>query len=96
MTDRKETKERKHNNFPREYHSSFTRYPVRFKNKDGIYRSRDGHIHRVKNVNLRGFVNDDTGAYAAYTASLDSTNPEIGTHRSIIIENVEWEFLLKL
>lgn len=83
--------------FPKEQHFPFDR-DTRIKDMDGVYQSiESGHVHVVKNVYLRSFISaDGKEAYRNYTCSLKSTDPEIGNHKRIVLEDVPWEFLLPL
>lgn len=83
--------------FPEEPHFPFQK-DNRLKDYDGVYKSKEtGHIHVVKNVYLRSFVAlDGSRAYRNYTCSIKSTDPEIGTHKRIVLIDVPWEFLLTL
>ena len=82
--------------FPEEPHFPFQQN-TRLKDLDGVYRSIEtGHIHVVKNVQLRSYVDDKTGPFRRYTCSIKSTDPEIGTVKQIGLVDVPWEFLLPL
>jgi len=91
--------ENKTEGFKRKEHIPFTRYPIRCKQMDGIYKSKDGkHIHIVKNVNLVGLIDSETEKdYCSYRVSIKSTNPDIGYLKSCLIDDLEnWEKVLDL
>lgn len=91
------SKDKKPGLFPYEEYWPF-RKNERFKELDGVYRSLEtGHIHLVKNVWLRGYIDPETNVpYFAYTCSIKSTSPDIGNHKRIGLHDVPWEFLFKL